>query len=352
MARYFEISSSTPTVKLDTQGRGSVQYNVKNVSAADIDGRVVLLSMPVTSPASGAVQNGWVKLDGAADHHFQKDEQAVFSVKIEVPAKDRSKTGTYTFRLDSVLVSVPDRGDEGPATAFTVEGAAKPKPNMLLWLIPVIVLAVIGIGIGLWLALRNTGVAVPDVTGKSVAEAVAALTADKFTVDPAMGTATDAGADPNKVFSTTPAAGTKAAQGSAVHLTVGAAKAAAPSPAAPAPVAPSAAIPVPPRAVYVPPPAPSCAYGPGTCLPGYVWRVANPNDKVCVSAQVRSDTYNDNAQAAARRNPGGGAYGIDTCRYGFVWRDAFPNDHVCVTGATRSQAAQDNSAAASRTVCH
>ena len=40
-SRYFEITQSTPTVKLDTQGRGTVQYKVKNVSAAPIDGRAV-----------------------------------------------------------------------------------------------------------------------------------------------------------------------------------------------------------------------------------------------------------------------------------------------------------------------
>lgn len=43
-----------------------------------------------------------------------------------------------------------------------------------------------------------------------------------------------------------------------------------------------------------------------------------------------------------------GAYGPDTCIQGYVWRDAFSGDHVCVLPETRTQAAQDNSQAANR----
>jgi hypothetical protein len=89
-------------------------------------------------------------------------------------------------------------------------------------------------------------------------------------------------------------------------------------------------------------------YGPDTCLEGYVWREATPADHVCVTGTVRTQTANDNSQAAARRSPTGGAYGPDTCLFGYVWREAVAGDHVCVTGATRSQAASDNSQAAAR----
>lgn len=94
-----------------------------------------------------------------------------------------------------------------------------------------------------------------------------------------------------------------------------------------------------------------CSYGPGTCVPGYVWREANSTDHVCVTPKVRLATKNDNNQAAKRRNPNGGAYGPDTCLQGFVWREAFPGDHVCVTPKARSQAAQDNHWANIRNAC-
>ena len=86
----------------------------------------------------------------------------------------------------------------------------------------------------------------------------------------------------------------------------------------------------------------------GRCLQGWVWREASPADHVCVTGATRTQAAQDNAQAASRRNPGGGPFGPDTCKQGFVWREAFPNDHVCVTGQIRSQAADDNSHAAER----
>jgi hypothetical protein len=86
----------------------------------------------------------------------------------------------------------------------------------------------------------------------------------------------------------------------------------------------------------------------GRCLQGYVWREAGPNDHVCVPPATRTQAQQDNAQASARRQPGGGPYGPDTCRQGFVWREAFPNDHVCVDPSVRSQAQQDNSHASER----
>jgi len=94
-----------------------------------------------------------------------------------------------------------------------------------------------------------------------------------------------------------------------------------------------------------------CTYGPDTCIKGFVWRGAVPSDHVCVTSQVRQQTQSDNAQAAARRNPAGGAFGPGTCRSGFVWREAFSGDHVCVTTQTRSQAAQDNHWAKVRDAC-
>lgn len=86
----------------------------------------------------------------------------------------------------------------------------------------------------------------------------------------------------------------------------------------------------------------------GRCLQGFVWREANASDRVCVTPQVRDLTRQDNAQAAARRNPGGGPSGPDTCRQGFVWREAFANDHVCVTPDVRTRTSQENGQAAAR----
>lgn len=100
-------------------------------------------------------------------------------------------------------------------------------------------------------------------------------------------------------------------------------------------------------------------YGPDVCASGYVWREAYEFDHVCVLPGTRSQAWQDNAQANARRSPTGGAYGPDTCRQGYVWREANKGnplalesdghvDHVCVVPGTRSQAATDNALAMSR----
>lgn len=89
-------------------------------------------------------------------------------------------------------------------------------------------------------------------------------------------------------------------------------------------------------------------WGPDACMQGYVWREAFSGDHVCVAPDIRTAAAADNRLAAARKNPGGGPYGPDTCLVGYVWRDASAQDHVCVTSNVRAQAAADNSQAGSR----
>jgi hypothetical protein len=85
------------------------------------------------------------------------------------------------------------------------------------------------------------------------------------------------------------------------------------------------------------------------CKQGYVWREAFSGDTVCVSVQRRRQVADENAAAASRRDPHGGAYGPNTCLPGFVWRAAAPNDLVCVPPPSRDLAAEDNAASASHT---
>jgi hypothetical protein len=91
-------------------------------------------------------------------------------------------------------------------------------------------------------------------------------------------------------------------------------------------------------------------YGVDTCNQGYVWREAQPDDRVCVTPAVRTQTRNENNLAAQRREPKGGAYGPNTCKQGYVWREATANDPVCVTPQVRAQAADDNKRAGERRV--
>ena len=68
---------------------------------------------------------------------------------------------------------------------------------------------------------------------------------------------------------------------------------------------------------------------------GFVWRAASPADHICVLPKTRDQTAAENAEAGARRQPGGGASGPATCRQGFVRREAFAGDQACVPPASR-----------------
>jgi hypothetical protein len=89
---------------------------------------------------------------------------------------------------------------------------------------------------------------------------------------------------------------------------------------------------------------------PNTCIQGYVWREATPNDRVCVTPEIRTQTAEDNSAADSRIDPVDRTYGPFTCVQGYVWRETTPNDLVCVTPEVRSQAVADNSQASSRRV--
>ncbi len=221
MAQLFRVSlpDGLSTVKLDSQGRGTVQYTVKNLSARAIDGRALLISLPQTRPASGAVEKGWVKIDGTSDRHFDIDKEETFTVKILVPPN--SAAGNYTFRLDTVWVNQPDQGDAGGAVAFTVAASTGKKSSFPLWLIPVILVVLIAIGVGLYFALSGGGDKVPDLKAKTVDDATTALESVDMTLDAKSvpGKPEDSG----KILTQDPVAGAKATKGSKVEVTVGAA---------------------------------------------------------------------------------------------------------------------------------
>jgi hypothetical protein len=89
---------------------------------------------------------------------------------------------------------------------------------------------------------------------------------------------------------------------------------------------------------------------PATCKAGFVWRVARPDDLVCVTPASRARVAEENRTAAERVQPGGGAYGPNTCRSGFVWREAFNGDGICVTPDIRTLVREENRLGPSRRV--
>jgi hypothetical protein len=295
---------------------------------------------------------GWVKVQGPLEVELPPKAQEKLKVSVTVPANAEAKT--YSFKLRVYDVQDPERATESSAVAVVVaataaaaaakaappaEPAGKKPPWALI--IGAIAGVLVLVGVLVTVLLMRGGHKVPDVTQASADAAQQQLVKAGYKVE----RATQPVEDPQgvgKVIKTEPPADTKLDKGNVVKMIVGvAAEKAPPAPPPPAP----------------PPPAPpkKCGddlpYGVNQCIQGYVWREASAQDFVCVPVQTRTETRQENALAAERRSPTGGAYGPDTCKQGFVWREAFPNDHVCVPGASRSRAAQDNSLARSRRVC-
>ncbi|QTD98669.1 RICIN domain-containing protein [Streptomyces cyanogenus] len=81
-------------------------------------------------------------------------------------------------------------------------------------------------------------------------------------------------------------------------------------------------------------------FGPSTCKQGYVWRESHPEDHVCVTPDVRTQTWNQNRANYGNTDDNG------RCRDGLVFREAIPGDEICVTQSVRDAARKANEQAA------
>src|SRR6266568_1448605 len=226
MAKLFEISvpDGMSAIKLDSQGRGSVQYTVKNVSARPIDGRAVLVPVPADPPdPNHPVQKGWVKIDGKPERHFDVNGEDTFTVNVAVLPKN-VQPGTYGYRMDVVSVATPDVGDKSTVLKFEVKAGEKPKPKWGI-LIAVIAVVLVAGAIGIWFALRSKNTEMPDLRGMNIADATAKLTAINVRIDQPIATELGKPEDAGNVTKQSVPPGTpiaKDAKDTSIKLTVGA----------------------------------------------------------------------------------------------------------------------------------
>ncbi len=173
MAKFVSISiGGNPVLKLDSLGRATLQITAKNLSGVAFDARAVPVSLPILNPPSGAVQNGWVNIEGSAELHFERDQEKAIVLKVAVPMKNKPKPGSYQTRVDFLSVLKPDEYDSSQVISFDVPEMEKKPSSFPLWLIPVLAAVVIALGVGAWLLLKPSGPTVPDLHGQSVSDAV------------------------------------------------------------------------------------------------------------------------------------------------------------------------------------
>jgi hypothetical protein len=224
VTRYFTVTvpQGLSDIKLDSKGGATCQLTVKNISKAAIDGRAILVSLPITRPPAGVVEKSWVRIDGPTDRHFAVDQEEVFSIKIAVPQKkgEPAPAGNYSFRLDVVNVARPDESsDQSQALGFAVAAAAPPKPSRWPLIAAVAAVVLVVAGLAIWLLTR--GNPVPDLSGKTTDQAYTILADAKFILDQNLDHVDSGPENSGLIVAQNPPAGKRASAGSKVKISLG-----------------------------------------------------------------------------------------------------------------------------------
>lgn len=176
MARIFDVTAASDSVRLDARGQGEMPFTATNVSGRHLRGRAVLI-------AEDAASKSWLSLSGDAERDFPIGGVQQFGVKVAVPAG--TKPGSYKFRLDVVSVENPDEDyAQGPTVAASVTLPPVP-PRPFPWWIPVVavvVLLVVG-GVVAYVLFTNK-VEVPRIVGMDPTAAKNALEAKHLKAEP------------------------------------------------------------------------------------------------------------------------------------------------------------------------
>jgi serine/threonine-protein kinase len=201
MTRTFAITTTaTENLKADAKGHAEAVFTVTNTSARPVRGLA-------KAKALDSTEQDWLKLAGESERDFAPGTTQQFIIRFEGPvttappgaapkgAEALPGSGAqpgaaaavvapapakYPFRLDVASAANPDEDFiEGPVVTVEMLPAVI-KPPFKWWIIPIVLVVLIGIGVGLWLLLRNGKVQVPDVVGMQFAEAEAAIKGAKL----------------------------------------------------------------------------------------------------------------------------------------------------------------------------
>jgi eukaryotic-like serine/threonine-protein kinase len=168
MARIFEITAASDTVRLGGDAQGEMAFTVTNISGRAVRGRAK------TVPQDPALKT-WLSISGEPERDFPVGGTQQFSVKVAVPAG--TKSGKYNFRLDAVSVQNPDEDyTQGPNVAVSVTLV---QPNggggFRWWMAAVAAVVLLAIGGAVWYLIKPSMVDVPKVVGLAPGEATKAL---------------------------------------------------------------------------------------------------------------------------------------------------------------------------------
>ncbi|WP_164014166.1 MXAN_6577-like cysteine-rich protein [Pyxidicoccus trucidator] len=149
MPREFAITSPTPTLSLESDGRGEIAFTVSNVTDRAMHAGARLLPAPPLKPE-------WLSIRGKELRDMPPGATEVFTVDVHVPPG--TPPGPYTFQLVVADVDLPDeRFAEGPTIAVEARAAPLPAKPFPWWWLVVGGLVIVGGALALFFGLRGDG---------------------------------------------------------------------------------------------------------------------------------------------------------------------------------------------------
>ncbi|NMO15613.1 LamG domain-containing protein [Pyxidicoccus fallax] len=159
MARAFDITTTSPSLRLDGNRKGEVAFTVTNSLGRPVRGRAVVVPEGATPPE-------WLSLAGDAERDFPPNGTHVFLVQVAIPPSRGA--GEHAFHLLVADQANPDEHfADGPSVAFKVPAPVAPPMKRFPWWIPVSAGAVLLIALVTGLLLRRGGQEEPPGTGGS-----------------------------------------------------------------------------------------------------------------------------------------------------------------------------------------
>jgi beta-lactam-binding protein with PASTA domain len=181
MSRTFTVTvpAETRTLSADRSGKADVTYTVTNTRAFPARAEVSVTPSDLTG-------TNWLSVAGSNVQDFRGSEAQQFKVQVAIPPQ--TPKGVYKFRLDAA--NVADKQEdftEGDTVAVDWAGPPPVVVKKRKWLpiaIVVAVLALLGGGVAFWAMTRKA--TVPDLEGKTLAEAESMLKNASLGFDPTL----------------------------------------------------------------------------------------------------------------------------------------------------------------------
>ncbi|HSK73087.1 MAG TPA: PASTA domain-containing protein [Pyrinomonadaceae bacterium] len=181
MPNEFDITVVTDRLRTET-GNATFSFTVKNKTSRPLRGIARI-------KPQGDTKAAWIKIEGETERDFPAGGTHKYNVNFSKPPAEPQPAESFQFRFDVVSSMNPDEDfTEGPIVTVEIpEQKVITGTPFKWWMVAAAAAVLLAVGgVILYLVLRNStpedkSVEVPDVIGKTFAEAVTELEGKGFT---------------------------------------------------------------------------------------------------------------------------------------------------------------------------